>query len=444
MENTIDECLDRDIEATLKIAAELRNAHFMRVTPQVIMVRAAMHPNVLETGLIRQYAPHILRRGDEPATQLAYFFSEYGQNGRRGRTAIPGRLRKAWKACLEGLDDYQLSKYKLEGRNVKTIDVVRLVHAHSPSIDKLVNGTLSQTGRTWNAITSEQGSSEDSWRQALEVMPHMALLRNVRNLLQNNIQPADFSDKLLGGVERGKQLPFRYYSAYRAVVGDSSIGTGKAATLDALEACLMKSFSNLPKFEGRTMSLCDNSGSADGAFTSDYGSMTVAQIGNLMAVVTAYASDEGHVGVFGDELETLAVRKRSSIFDTVDRVNSTGVGQATENGIWLFWNQAISNKEHWDNVFVYSDMQAGHGGLYGTDRRAYGDYIFPGTPNSIDVPKLIARYRQEVNPNVQVFLIQTAGYQDALVPEFYKGTYILGGWSDKVLHFADAMSNLTK
>ena len=64
-------------------------------------------------------------------------------------------------------------------------------------------------------------------------------------------------------------------------------------------------------------------------------------------------------------------------------------------------------KEHWDNIFIYSDMQAGHGGLYGTPdgQREYqskGFATFKGS-SYIDVVKLIDWYRKEVNPKVNVW-----------------------------------------
>ena len=116
------------------------------------------------------------------------------------------------------------------------------------------------------------------------------------------------------------------------------------------------------------------------------------------------------------------------------------IGGNTENGIWLFFDKAIREKQHWDHIFVYSDMQAGHGGLYGISETEYGEYIFPGSGNHIDVAKLIAKYRSAVNPKVKIYLVQSAGYQDVLVPEFYKDTYILGGWSAGILKFASEMS----
>ena len=57
----------------------------------------------------------------------------------------------------------------------------------------------------------------------------------------------------------------------------------------------------------------------------------------------------------------------------------------------------------------------------------------------IDVAKLIAEYRSKVNPKVNVFSVQTAGYNNMLIPEYGYRTNILYGWTGKELIFADSM-----
>ena len=436
MERSIDAALDADVERTLQVAVELRNADHIRATPQVILVRAANHKGSKGTNLIRRYGRQIIKRADEPATGLAYQLAEFGK-------PIPTRLKRTWKDALESFNEYQLSKYRLENKEVKTVDVMNLVHPCSEAIDKLAKGKLSTSGRTWEAIVSKSGSNKKSWAESVAVMGHMALLRNLRNLLQNKVDPDLFKDKLVKGADKGRQLPFRYFSAYQAVKN-----IAEPSVLDAIEECMIISLGNLPKFSGRVMSLCDNSGSATSTTTSSLGTMRVSSIGNLTGVLTGMRADEGHLGVFGDRLITQGIRKRSSIFDqlTQAEMNARRVGGDTENGIWLFWDKAIREKQHWDHVFVYSDMQAGHGGLYGTNCGAYRDYIWSGRggygTRYIDVPKLVNKYRSTVNPNVMVYLVQIAGYQDTIIPEFYNRTYILGGWSANILRFASEMSQL--
>jgi len=432
LEHCIDEALTHDAEGTLREAARLRDEALVRTTPQVILVRAAHHAAVRGTGLVRQWAKEIIARADEPAVGLAYQLHRFGK-------PIPNALKKAWRDALERFDDYALAKHRLESRAEKTVDVANLVHPRSATVDRLAKGTLTTTDRTWEAIISARGSTREAWSEALPVMGHMALLRNLRNLVKAGIPTKRFTAKLVAGARTGKQLPFRYYSAYRALGEDAP-----SDVRDAVEESLMISLQNLPWLGGRTMALCDNSGSAQGTTTSAMGTMKVSTIANLTGVLAAMRSQDGHLGIFGDHLETMAIRKRSSVFDQLDTAEGMAkeIGLGTENGIWMFWDKAIRERERWDNVFVLSDMQAGHGGLYGTHPKQYREFAWKGREQYIDVAKLIARYRATVNPEVRVFLVQVAGYQDTLVPEHYHRTYILGGWGPGLLGYAAEMAKV--
>jgi len=431
MESAIDKALNFDFEETLKFAVGLRRVDNIRVTPQVIVVRAVNHPSAKGSDLLRKYARQIIVRADEPSIQMAYHLSAFPKN------KIPTRLKRVWADALEKFNEYQLAKYRMESRDVKTVDVVNICHPSSDAVSKLMKGELKTTNETWESIISAEGSNKASWEKAIDVMGHMALLRNLRNLVQHKVNPDLFIKKLVDGTLGGKQLPFRYYSAYNAIFNDAS-----PQVLDAVENCLDISIATLPTFKGKVISLCDNSGSARGTYTSSLGTVAVSTIANLTGIITGKVSEEGYVGIFGNKLDINPVRTKSSIFDQLKMMDRIGgsIGADTENGIWLFWDGAIKEKEHWDNVFIYSDMQAGHGGLYGIDERQYAGYKW-GSGRHIDVPKLIMEYRKKVNPNVNVFLVQVAGYQDTIIPEFYERTYILGGWSDSVLRFADRMIN---
>lgn len=429
MEKAIGEALDYDAEATLQWAVTLRNNEFIRTTPQVILVQAANRSNLKGTGLVRKYAQNIIRRMDEPAVQLAYQLDKFGK-------PVPNALRRSWADALKQASGYQLSKYRMESRVVKTVDVANLAfgkgaYGFETPLGQLMRGELALGGgfKTWESIRSGGGS----WEEAIEVMGHMALLRNVRNLVEANAPTELWLNKLLNTAGKGKQLPFRYLAAYNAN------RKAPGLVLDAIEECMELSVGNLPTLRGRSLILTDNSGSAHGTPISGLSTMTVAQIGNLMGVLTGRISDDGVVGVFGDRLEYMSIRKRSSIMDQTNEANKIGldIGGGTENGVWLALDDAIQNKKHWDNIFVYSDMQAGHGGLYGLDPSQYKKYKWNN--RYIDVAMLIHDYRAKVNPKVNVFLVQIAGYEDTLLPEYYDRTFIIGGWSDSILKFAKRM-----
>ncbi len=86
-------------------------------------------------------------------------------------------------------------------------------------------------------------------------------------------------------------------------------------------------------------------------------------------------------------------------------------------------------------------MQAGHGGLYGINSRDYIDYLYKSSSH-IDVLKLVQEYRRKVNPKVNVFSVQTAGYDNNVIPENEYRTSILTGWTGKETLYANAIIDI--
>ena len=303
-------------------------------------------------------------------------------------------------------------------------------------------GTLnvSEEEQTWETLKS----AKKSWDEILRTIkiPHMALLRNLRGIfseIKDTKDTKEILEDLKSGVINGKQFPFRYWSAYKAV--SASDVHNKTMILDAIEECMDIAVANMPKLPGKVACLSDNSGSAWGTFNSEYGTVTVAEIANLSSIITANQSDEGYVGVFGDRLSISQVSKRNGLLSQLKTTTDIGKcqGQATENGIWLFWDDAIKNKVHWDTVFIYSDMQAGTGNLYGTNKSEYSKYIHKRGGSYIDVLALVEAYRAKVNPKVNVFSVQVAGYDNAVLPaNLYRGA-ILTGWTGKEPQYAQAI-----
>ena len=125
--------------------------------------------------------------------------------------------------------------------------------------------------------------------------------------------------------------------------------------IEYLEKCLQISIENYPELEGDVISLTDNSGSAYGTITSSYGKQTVADIGNLSALFTAYrATGRGVVGIFGDDLKFYEVDKTKSLLLQYDEITKLreDIGGYTENGVWLFFKWAFQNPsenkfDHW-------------------------------------------------------------------------------------------------
>lgn len=456
MEDIIDASLSYDFMGTLNYAAELRDFYNIRINPQVIMVRAALHPsraafNEANPGVFADIQKKVMHRADEPSTQLAYYLLLNNNS----KAKLPSVLKRSWADKLSSLNRYQVAKYK--NAELGMINTVRICHANSDVIDELMStGSVSveESDKTWENLRSEGKPWYEILNSDVKV-PHMALLKNLRGIFSELIeQETDRSfvskllDKFVSGVEYGKQFPYRYYVAYN-MIKDTDISF-KVSVMEALEKCLQASLNNMPLLEGKTTILSDNSGSAWGSLNSEYGTVKVAEIGNLSAVLTAMRCDEGYVGVFGDNLTIVPISKCDSILSNLEKVNEAGkqVGQATENGIWLFFEDAIKNSKHYDNIFIYSDMQAGRGQLYCTadgtkDYQSFcnvhGLQAIKGRASYVNVLELVDMYRKNINNKVNLFSVQTAGYDNSVLPNYlYRGN-LLYGWTGKEVVFAKTM-----
>ena len=450
MIKAVNDALDYDFGGTLDWAKELRHNYYMRLNPQLIMVLASVHPKRIEysqknPGAFRSLNNLIMYRADEPATQLSLYLylNETKSN-------IPSVLKRSWADRIQNMSKYEFSKYK--NADVGLIDTIRVCHAKGKLIDELMTtGTvqIDEEQETWDRLRSAGESFRDIVQKIK--LPHMALLRNLRNIFSslNELTDSELAknllDELVKGVKGGKQFPFRYYQAYNQIKNNYDVKF-KTLILDKLEECIDVSIENMPKLKGKTMCLSDNSGSAWGTFNSEYGTMTVAEIDNLSSVITCMCSDEGYVGAFGDELIETPITKRNGALSQAKEISKDArmnVGGSTENGIWLFFKNAIDKKIKYDNIFIYSDMQAGHAGLYGEGTSYIVDdenFGLKGDWRSfIDVLKLIRKYREVVNPKVNVFSVQTAGYNNVLIPEYlYRGS-LLYGWTGKECAFSKAI-----
>lgn len=446
MTEAIDVSLDYDYEGTLNWAVELRTVYNIRLNPQIIMVRAAIHPKrkaftANNKVNFRFINCQVMQRADEPMVQIAYYL--FINNGKKNN--IPNILKRSWSDKLSSLKPYAINKYK--NAEIGMINAVRICHANSENINELMSTgdiQVSNSETTWEQMRS----AGKDWMYILENcnISHMALIRNLRNIFSeiDNVAIADaVIAELKRGVLHGKQFPFRYYSAYKAI-RDSTVHH-KDILLDALEDCVDISIANMPQLSGKTICLTDNSGSAWGTIPTEYGSVTIAEIDNLSSILTAKCSDEGYVGVFGDRLEIIPISKNDKVLRKLSEINKIGkgIGMNTEGGIWTFFQKATKNKDKFNNIFIYSDMQAGHGELYGTSNQQQ-EYRNAGCSCGmyINVFQCLLNYRRQVNKNVNMFSVQTAGYNNSVLPEYAYRTSMMSGWTGKEALFAKMLIDI--
>ena len=486
----INNSLEFDFKKTLELAVKCRNEFLMRKSTAQILAIAASHPHRIE---FNQNNPMFFREilvkcwilPSDAIACLDAWKSLFGS-----KTKFPTFIKRAYEDRLKNLSQYQQEKYRKD-----SISMVRLCHASKKTLR--INNTLENLMLDGHIDLDDKDikwekhrSMGKTWLETINLMewriPHMAALRNIRGFaasdpgIENMIS---YMEMLFQGVEGGKQFPFRYITAYNQVknqfekqdliVEDLEEGeiqeiksrnkrkynsdvtvntTYKDVIFEYLEKCLQKSIENYPYLDGNVISLCDNSGSAHGTFTSVYGTQTVADIGNLSGLLTAYrATGRGVVGVFGDSLNLYEVDKSKPLLEQYNQILDIGktVGSSTENGVWLFFKRAFENPDsyNFDHWFCYSDMQVGHGGLYGNDDDIKDKGFLWGeksrnSTNYIDVHKCIDKYRMEINPKLNTYMVQTAGYDNTILPEStYRGA-ILSGWTGNEVVYAKHLSSL--
>lgn len=362
---------------------------------------------------------------------------------------IPNQVKKGVAKAFEKFDEYQLAKYRKTGHKVSLVDVANLVHPrHSDAIAKLINDELRQTD-TWESKVSASGGDAEkkaqAWKELLSnhKLGYMATLRNLRNIVQTGdsetIQMAiDFISNEKA-VANSRQFPFRFLSAFEALGGESkslsSIQFEKSeAGVDelkkALEKALNYSVKNLPLLQGKTAILADNSGSMGGdgggsGAVSAYSKRTSADIANLFATLYWMRADNTYVGLFGDRLVQPTLDREKGVFENYVTVAKAGntVGPGTEEGIYVFFENALRDKVKVDRVIIFSDMQIGKNSWYG---RGSGY-------NSGDFNALFKKYKA-FNPDVKVYSVDLRGYGTTV---FSDGIYEFSGFSDKLFNIME-------
>lgn len=262
---------------------------------------------------------------------------------------------------------------------------------------------LRDAGMTWEDALSAVGSKVDKaklWEAMIPSMGYMALLRNLRNFDEAGISNAVAQQVIAklqdpDEVAKSRQLPFRFYSAYKNV---TSLRWGHALET-ALDLCLP----NLPELPGRTLVLTDTSGSMT-SLMSQRSSLQCLEAAALFASALAQRNaGRTKLYQYADYPAKIVVPKGGSVLRMVDAIrrHANTVGWGT--------NIAESVRQTYqghDRVVIFSDGQ----GTRGTSARGVGG----------SVPE-----------NVPVYLFNIEGYSASPMPTGSAARFDLGGLSDQ-------------
>jgi 60 kDa SS-A/Ro ribonucleoprotein len=444
--NKIFEACDavNDPEFILKLAVYLRNEMYLRTTSLALLTKVANMPSAKGTGLIKKYAPSIIKRADEPAEVIAAQLALF-------KKPIPNSLKKGIASSLNNFDEYQLTKWTKDG-TVKTKDVLKITHprpineAQRTLFKKILENALG-TAYTWESeLSANKGTKAEIWTRLIQSkkVGYMATLRNLRNIAESGTSEIDTVVNYITNpkaVAGSKQLPFRFLSAYEALAGAGDSGAkfeSESSTIDKLRSAVSRAIeisadTNIPKIRGRTVIISDNSGSArgDGGGVSKMSTKsvrTMADQGNLLGLLAWYASEDTIYGVFGDRLILVKPDRKRSLLENFTAVNQAGeeVGQGTETGVYLMLEKMIAEKIFADRIIVCSDLQIGD-----------GSYHSCMTGRHAQIPELVADYRTEVNPNFMYYSICFNGHGNNVIVG--NKSVLITGWSDKIFQFINTV-----
>jgi len=421
--NLIESVNKTDPEFILKLAAFARNELHLRSAPTYILAIAAMNKN----PFTRWYVPSIVKRADELAEVISILQVKNENLGDKTKgTMLPNGLRRGLADVFHKFSRYAFQKYNR--KPVTMQDVIRLVHPlpSTEEQEKLYKDIASDNlgiAKTWETLISGQGSTKENWEKAVEIMPIMATIRNLRNLLDKEISDDklfDVIDKLTDEkiIRNSKQFPFRFLSAYKSIENNSNHNAGRLLT--ALNTAIEISIKNLPRFDGVTAAFADNSRSMDQNISAK-SEVRAHEIANVFAAIISKLSQNNIIGTFADEFKVINFAAQDSVLSTAQRIKQIYVGGSTNGYLSIRYLNDKNIKV--DRIFTLSDEQ-----MYDSD-----GYWSGSRNNTLKVEW--NKYKKNVNPNCYLYSVDLVGYGTTQIPENDPHVLKIAGWSDSILKY---------
>ncbi|MBN2025821.1 MAG: TROVE domain-containing protein [Actinobacteria bacterium] len=458
--------MHEDPKFILQLAAFSREKLYLRSVPLVLLGEAARNAALYmenDRNIIVDYTPRIIKRPDEILEVLAYVSagSYFGDRGPRG-VMLPNALRKGLEKAVHNFDEYQMVKYDRKGGAFTMTDAIRLIHPKpkdddesvlfsylagkdieefaqdeiarampkfcarqrflgKEKLDKEAVQLMQEAHATWEVAVSKFGNRREVWEAILPTMGYMAVLRNLRNMLEAGVDE-EMLASMISDPERvraSKQLPFRFFSAAREL---SEIGVYvrmQEALAEALEAAAL----NVQLSDKKTCVAIDFSASMNKEL-SGRSTLSLKEVGIVMGSIAVKLTG-GLVCIFGSTYNWVPLRPSDSILTNVERLKTLGdsVGHATN--AYLTLESALQRKLYFDRFILVSDMQC-YDSRYGISESIYGQLL---------------EYRNRINPELVLISIDVDGYGTAQVPEDDPRSLIVAGWSENVFRLIEAWEN---
>lgn len=324
------------------LAVKARTDLKLRHAPLYLMVQALKKKGTAaERNLVGQTISEVIQRADELAEILAIYW-------KGGRRKVPRQLKAGIAKAFPKFSEYSLAKYNRDGA-VKLRDALFLSHAKPNSEEqaatwkKLVEGTL-ETPDTWEVQLSAGKDKGETFARLIseKKLGYMALLRNLRNMADANVDRKLIEDAMLEGAKGSKALPFRFVAAARFA----------PTFADVLSSAMLLAVESEQKLPGKTAILIDVSGSMDGML-SEKSKMARTDAAAALAVLLREITPEVRVWQFGDTAREIPAHRGLGL---VDAIRNNQVGHGTNIGGAV--EEALRAFPAMDRMFIVTDMQS--------------------------------------------------------------------------------------
>lgn len=324
---------------------------------------------------------------------------------------IPKQVKRGIRHALPKFSRYQLAKYRGEGKSVSLIDVFNLCHPNpkfasdeqKAAWKDLMAGKLVSFD-TWEVDISKNPSKE-AWERLIaeNKMGYMALLRNLNNFVKYKVDPEKVVAKLTDpeAVKKSKQLPFRFYTAYKNV-------TGARIYSDAIARAMDMAVGNVPKFEGKTLIAVDSSGSMTSGDDNDNAIVKAA----IFAATLMKANINADVILYDTGVKEFPGTSLAPVVDIADRIIHAAMGGGTETS--LVFEYALKVNRAYDRIIILSDNESWHEGYGGVQERYNA-------------------YKRATSSDPFIYAVDIQGYGTKDVEG--SKVFHLTGWSDRLLDF---------
>lgn len=370
---------------------------------------------------VQRFLNTVVIRPDDAQEILSYYENVVIEPSRKRvkngfAQPTPKQLVKGLALSLAKFDEYQLAKYKGDGKMISLIDLLNYTHPeHREEYKKAIEGKLKSTG-TWEAKLTKAGevategktvqeveeqkaaNKEAAWTELITTkkIGYFALLRNLRNIIEQSPEVLDAALEMLVDekkIAQSRVLPFRFITAMDEMKKMDKVPRTVIKALDEATNLACKS---APKFDGKTLVVLDTSGSMNGQ---------PKEIGSLFAAVIAKSNDSDVI-VFGSTAEYVHYNPNDSVTTIQRQLNQYGLGGTNHDK-----PLRLIGDTPYDRMVWLSDEQGWKGN---------------GTP-----VRLLNEYRQRIGKHTKVYSFDLQGHGTTQFDP--NDVHKISGFSDKAL-----------